>query len=178
MSDADVVITNRDIMLEDIICKYNLNEKLCLITEDYNSLNSGNIIWRNCPETIEFLDKIINHNKKNMCNEPYKLMGVYEQPCIIDLINKEYLDKIKIIPQKILNSYPKFLGNKIDENAKWSNGDFLIHFAGVNYNNNLWEKFDIIKEVKKYCLIYKINIIKRRFRLWIYLLKFILYFFN
>lgn len=161
MSDADVIITNRDIMLEDIIYKYNLDEKLCLITEDYNSLNSGNIIWRNCPETIKFLDKIINHTKKNMCDKPYKLMGVYEQPCIIDLINKEYLERIKIIPQKILNSYPKFLGNKINKNAKWSNGDFLIHFAGVNYNNNLWEKFDIIKEVKKYCLIYKINIIKK-----------------
>jgi hypothetical protein len=161
MSDADVIITNRDIMLEDIIYKYELDKKLFLITEDYNSLNSGNIIWRNCPETIEFLDKIINHTKINMYNEPYKLMGIYEQPCIIDLINKEYLEKIKIIPQKILNSYPTFLGNKIDDNAKWSNGNFLIHFAGVNYNNHLWKIFDIVKEVKKYCLIYKINIIKK-----------------
>lgn len=167
MSDADVVITNRDIMLEDIIYRYNLDEKLCLITEDYNSLNSGNIIWRNCPETIQFLDEIINHTKEDMCNEPYKLMGIYEQPCIIDLINKKYLNKINIVPQIIINSYPKIFGKKINkenERSIWSNGDFLIHFAGVNYNDKLWENFDIIKEVKKYVLIYKINIIKKEGR--------------
>ena len=161
MSDADVVITNRDIMLEDIIYKYKLDNKLFLITEDYNSLNSGNIIWRNCPETIDFIDKILTHPGNNYMNKPYKIMGIYEQPCMIDLINREYLNKINIIPQKILNSYPKFFGNKINEKSRWTNNDFLIHFAGVNYNNKLWEKFDIIKEVKKYCLIYKINIIKK-----------------
>lgn len=161
MSDADVVITNRDIMLEDIIYKYNLDQKLCLLTKDYNSLNSGNMIWRNCPETLQFINEILKHDGQNLINKPYKLMGIYEQPCIIDLINKKYLDKINIIPQKILNSYPKFFGNKVNEDSKWSNGDFLIHFAGVNYNNKLWENFDIIKEVKKYVLIYKINIIKK-----------------
>jgi hypothetical protein len=158
MSDADVIITNRDIRITDIINIYGLDNKMFLITQDYNSLNSGNIIWRNCPETVEFLNKMINLDTNININEPYKNIGIYEQPKLIYLINTNeyYRNNIHIIPQKIINSYNKLFSK--DENGLWKNGDFLIHFAGANYNINK----DIVKnEVDKYVAIYKINIIKK-----------------
>lgn len=170
-SDADVVITNRDIRIEDIIHKYYNDNNIFYITEDYNSINSGNIIWRNCSETINFLDKIIkigNDNIRYTLNKPYRCIGVYEQPSIIYIINKEYeyyKDKIKIIPQYEMNSYLPFVSQKKDERSYFKYGDFLIHFAGFNYkDNNIREKINLPLLVKKFCAIYKMRIIKKEGR--------------
>ena len=177
MSDADVIITNNDIRLKDIILKYELENKMMLITSDYNSLNSGNIIWRNCKETIEFLEKVLeigDNEIRYTVKKPYKPMGIYEQPTIIYLINtiQEYRSKINIIPQFELNSYldclptsslPNIIENinDIENRCNWKQGDFLIHFAGLNYNLQKEQKIDIDILIKKFVSLYKIYIIRK-----------------
>jgi hypothetical protein len=170
-SDADVVITNRDIRIEDIIHKYYNDKNILYISEDYNSINSGNIIWRNCSETIDLLDKIINIGNSDIrytLNKPYQCIGIYEQPSIIYIINRDYeyyKDKIKIIPQYEINSYLPFVPQKKNERSCFKKDDFLIHFAGFNYkDNNLREEINLPLLVKKFCSLYKIRIIRKEGR--------------
>lgn len=176
MSDADVVITNNDIRLKDIIMKYENKNKMMYITSDYNSLNTGNIIWKNCKDTIEFLEKVLELGDDEIrytIKKPYKPMGIYEQPSIIYLLNTipEYRNKINIIPQYELNSYLDCLPNSslpnlienignIKNRNNWQPGDFLIHFAGLNYDNEN-SKIDIDLLVKKFASLYKIYIIRK-----------------
>ena len=169
-SDADVVITNRDKSIEDLILKYDDNDSFMIITKDYNSLNSGNIIWKNCKETKDFLKKVIDckTNIRYTINKPFKSIGIYEQPSIIYIINKEYeyyKDKIKVIPQYEINSYiPIICKNNMENNRdKWEMGDFLIHFAGFNYDKDsqLRDKVKLDKVIKKFCTIYRIKIIQK-----------------
>ena len=177
-SDADVVITNRDKSIEDLILKYDNNisedsNTIMLITKDYNSLNSGNIIWKNCEETKVFLKKVLDvkTNIRYTLNKPFKSIGIYEQPSIIYIINKEYeyyKDKINIIPQFEMNSYlPIVCKNKSNKNrGHWEVNDFLIHFAGFNYDKDkkLREKLDLKSVIKRFCNIYMIKIIQKEGR--------------
>ena len=172
MSDADVIITNNNIKIEDLILKYELKNNIMLVTTDYNSLNTGNIIWKKSNETIEFLDNIINIGNDNIrfsLNNPFKVIGIYEQPSIIYLLNSnvELRNKIKIVPQYELNSYldhfstnnksniVKIINNK-NNRCTWKPNDFLIHFAGIDHN-----KINIDNIIKKYVSLYKLYIIRR-----------------
>jgi len=170
VSDADVIITNRDIRIEDLILKYPLDNKCLLITTDYNSINSGNIIWKNCKESIELIDKIIelgNNKIRYTLQKPFKPKGIYEQASLIYLINryKYFYNLIKIIPQFEMNSYsilfkelkkPNILLSisNIINRCSWREGDFLIHFAGFNYIENNKFKINCDKYIQKYINIY------------------------
>ena len=91
LSDADVTITNLDRRIETIINKYYDNKYICYICTDNNSLNSGNVIWKCCPESILFLTKMLNlrDNKiRYSLNKPFFPKGIYEQPSLIYLYNK------------------------------------------------------------------------------------------
>jgi len=176
-SDADVIITNRDQRISDLIVKYDLDSYMLLITTDYNSLNTGNIIWRNCPETIDFIDKVLSYgdnNERYNLTEPYKPMGIYEQPTIIYFINKypDIRDKIKIIPQFEMNSYLDITQvlkqpnvhqtlNGFYNRANWIPNDFIVHFAGMNYNDKLWNKLKMDQYIDKFVFVYKMMIIRK-----------------
>ena len=174
VSDADVIITNNDIRIEDIIFKYMENNKI-LITTDYNSLNSGNMIWKNDIENIKFINQLIkikNDKIRFTINSPFKVRGVYEQPTIIYLYNKysHYRKLFRIIPQFIINSYigltktmlkPNIINqiDNIQNRTIWKKNDFLVHFAGLNYmkdNKFLMNIDNIIKQFyKEYYLIFE-----------------------
>ena len=170
VSDADSIITNRDVRIEDIIFKYMKENHNMLITSDYNSINSGNMIWKNnnVSKTLisEFL-RIGDDKVRYTINKPYRTKGIYEQPTLIYLINKfiDIRNKIKIIPQFEMNSYGKFTHfvndkniikkiNDIPNRCFWKEGDFLIHFAGYNYMKDGDFEHDIDNIIKKYVNIY------------------------
>lgn len=167
MSDADVVITNKDKRIDDIINLYNCKDYCCLVTTDFNSLNTGNIIWRNCDKSIELLNKILelkDNKLRYSLKSPFIPKGIYEQPSFIYYYNKseEYRKLIKIIPQFEMNSYTNYIKkiniipkiNNIINRGVYKNGDFLIHFAGFNYINKRKVPIDIDKLIKKYIEIY------------------------
>lgn len=85
---------------------------------------------------------------------------------------QEYRSKINIIPQFELNSYldclptsslPNIIENinDIENRCNWKQGDFLIHFAGLNYNLQKEQKIDIDILIKKFVSLYKIYIIRK-----------------
>lgn len=157
MSDGDVVITNRDITIEELLIKYGEPE-LFMISEDYNSLNSGNMIWANSDMSHKFINDMISLSTtkiNELQSNPYKIIGVYEQPYLINLINTTYLKNITLIPQYEINSY---IYNHDDSKSKskWENGNFLVHFAGLNKQFKNLDKY-----IKMFCNIYKINIIQK-----------------
>ena len=173
VSDADVVITNRDIRVEDIIIQ-NFDRKTKLIlTTDYNSINSGNMIWKNDDISYDILKSIFDINDNQVrykIKKPYIPIGIYEQPSIIYLYNSniKIRDYIKIIPQYILNSYYKNrlkLRNNVLKKIKgitnrvyWNKNDFLIHFAGLNYVKDNSFKINIDNLVSKFTKIYDYHI--------------------
>ena len=174
VSDADVVLTNRDIRLEDIIFKYENKESKVFITTDYNSLNSGNMIWKNTNKSFQILDEIfkIGEDKQRYeIKEPFVPKGIYEQPSIIHLynVNDELRKYINIIPQYEINSYSKILPQLKKPNIKpqihgfvnrcnWTNGDFLVHFAGLNYLQNNQFIIEIDSAIDQYVNRYYHNI--------------------
>ncbi len=64
-----------------------------------------------------------------------------------------YKDKINIIPQYEINSYIPIVCKNENKNnrGKWEMNDFLIHFAGFNYDKDskLREKVKLEKVNKK-----------------------------
>ena len=176
LSDADVVITNRDIRLEEIIYKYFDSNTNVLTTTDFNSINTGNTIWKNTPNSKYILNQIIKVYDKNYRynkRKPYIPKGIYEQPTIIYLINtnRDIRNSIKIIPQYEMNSYHKVfvlkknnimpIINGIANRSYWKKGDFLIHFAGLNTIINNKFKLNIDKFINTYSTFY-FNLLKSK----------------
>lgn len=129
-SDADVNIMNFDIKLEDIINKYSDNKTFLIISKDNVEINSGNFFIKNCKQSFNFLKEVYNeYPTKNLkigkyiinWNDQYGLYKVYQR--------KEYIQQVKIINQRIINSYPCHCCGE-----KYKIGDFLIHF--VNHKRN------------------------------------------
>ena len=173
ISDADVVITNRDIRIEDLILKYMGNKSIILST-DFNSINTGNMIWKCDDNSKKFINQIFFVGCRKIrysVFKPFFPKGVYEQPSIIYLYNTNQDCKkfIKIIPQFEINSYLKL---KIRKNClkkvcnkynrcHWQPNDFLIHFAGLNYINNNKFNVNIDPFIKQYVKEYYKQISKK-----------------
>ena len=170
LSDGDVVITNKDKRIEDLINIYNCKDYCCLITTDYNSINTGNIIWKNCEKSYEFLNKVfeLKDDIRYSLKTPFIPKGIYEQPSFIYYYNlsEEYRRLIKIIPQFEMNSYTDcfpqlkspniipIIDNMVNR-CNHNNKDFLIHFAGFNYFNKKRQlPINIKKLITKYISIY------------------------
>jgi len=167
VSDADVTITNKDKTIESIIKRYYQDNIICYLTTDRNSINSGNIIWKVCDESIELLEKILKIGMDKIrytIKKPFIPKGIYEQPSIIYLYNTDlyFRNKIKIIPQFEMNSYCNHYckSKNIIENIEginnrcvWEEDDLLIHYAGANYEYNFKGNFNIFH--KKIIKIYE-----------------------
>lgn len=170
LSDGDVVITNKDKRIEDLINIYNCKAYCCLVTTDYNSINTGNIIWKNCEKSYELLNKIfdLKDDIRYSLKTPFIPKGIYEQPSFIYYYNlsEEYRKLIKIIPQFEINSYtdcfpqlknPNVIPiiDNIENRCNHNDNDFLIHFAGFNYFNKKRKlPIDVSKLIEKYIKIY------------------------
>jgi len=154
VSDGDVTITNLDRRVETIVNRYYGKDYICYMCTDNNSLNSGNIIWKSCPQSILFLEKMLKIRDDDIrysIKTPFVPKGIYEQPSLIYLYNKyeNWRALIKIIPQFEINSYSKFLVNEANivdsvngvvNRLLWEPGDFLVHYAGANYKKLLEDK--------------------------------------
>jgi hypothetical protein len=176
-SDADVVITNRDIRIEDIIFRHMRKYHSVLLSTDYNSINSGNTIWKNNSRSKDILLKMLQIGENPLryeIDKPFKPKGIYEQPNLIYLYNTdmEIKKSIKIVPQYEINSYSdifpellkknclQFINNKLNRN-NWIQDDFLIHFAGMNYSIKDKFKININHHIKKYVSKYYQKIMKK-----------------
>ena len=125
-SDADVLITNQELRIEDVMVPLLPADKDMLLTLDAcGHINSGNILFRNTPWARDFWKRVGEQTQFT-----YHIW--WENAAMINLYNTIPEDKSKIHitnNHKAFNAYLRGLsGEPLGEQ-----GDFLVHFAGV-YN--------------------------------------------
>lgn len=160
---SDTMITNYNIKVEHLIDE----EKSFIIANDVWDFNSDVFLIKNHPRSIEYFEEILSlHDKYIDENGKPRDLGVRlpdggarcwaEQEAMIDLKEK-YKDAIKIVPQKILNSYLYHLypspwhQKGLDcegYDGRWSEGDFIVHWPGMNNELRLNLAVNFIPKVK------------------------------
>jgi hypothetical protein len=126
LSDADVLITNPNLTIEDhVLPLLPENKDLLFIEDACHNLNSGNVLMRNSKWLRSFWEAV---NLRIDCT--YHIW--WENMAMIKELKENELtrQKIQITKQhKRFNAYLK--GNQYE--PLWEPNDFLVHFAGV-YN--------------------------------------------
>lgn len=121
--DGDVLITNQDRKIEDLI-KLVQPGKFFFIGRDFQGLNSGVFIIKNCPLAHEFLADV-------WAFPGFDRQLFHEQTAMDNLIQTpKYSEGVQIVPHKyinIINAYDW----RMDRVVHWLPGDFCVHFAGI-----------------------------------------------
>lgn len=125
-TDADSLIMNLALPLEDLIDEnYNL-----IISQEKCIVNTGQFLIKNCEWSQDFLINIYSHIE---CINHYW----WDQGALnFELLNDDNLLVTKILPQRVLNSYPVERDGDPYTNG-YHKGDFIIHFAGIRQLNDL-----------------------------------------
>lgn len=123
-SDADVLITNPDLKIEDQVLPLLPPNKDMLLTLDAcGNINSGNILFRNTAWSRDYWKRVGEQKQ-------YTYHIWWENAAMIHLYSTNQLDnsKIEITKEhKKFNAYLRGLENE----PLWEPSDFLVHFAGV-----------------------------------------------
>ena len=124
MSDADVLITNMDLRIEDHVAPLLPSGKDLLLTIDScGHINDGNILIRNTPWTRNFWKRV--YEETDLIYHVW-----WENAAVIKLLeeNPSDLAKTEITNNaRIFNAYIQGLPGF----PLWEKGDFLVHFAGI-----------------------------------------------
>jgi hypothetical protein len=123
-SDADVLITNSELKVEEQIVPLLPEDKDMLLTLDAcGHINSGNILFRNTEWSRDFWKRVgeLKQFTYHLWWENAAMIALYENV-------KEDHDKIKVTREhRKFNAYLR----GIPDEPLWQPGDFLVHFAGV-----------------------------------------------
>lgn len=126
---CDTMITNFNIKLEDLADP----EYDFIIATDCYNINNDSFLARNTPLTIKWLRHVVS------LREEYATAKWLDQSAMIDTIDMMN-GRIKIVPQKVLNSYQYDLYNMephcyhkdlLGNDGEWSVGDFLVHWPAI-----------------------------------------------
>ncbi len=130
-SDADALIMNFDLKVEDLID----DDFDLVLGSDANGVHCGNLIVRKSALTQKFFKWVWQLRYRS--NPSYRLQG--ERNVVIELFDREFTNepRIHVSRQQVLNSYPAFPCNRRTtgcraEPAIYERGHFIIHFAGIN----------------------------------------------
>lgn len=152
-SDADAMITNFTTSIEQLTD----DNFHFIVATDFNGINAGTFLIRCSNEGRSFLDYQLNNVEKYI-----KIQG-QEQQCIQDAYDKTDFKKIiKIVPQKVMNSYQYELyqsrygnrqncKNKVDclgNNGDWEYGDFIVHYPDVPQHLRIILAKEMLKKIK------------------------------
>jgi len=124
MSDADVLITNPDLRLEDHLVVHLPESKDMMMTLDScGHINAGNILYRNTQWTRDFL-------KRTYALSQFTYHPWWENAAMLALYTENASDRAKIevlLQATVFNSYLQGIPGE----PLWEPGQFLVHFAGV-----------------------------------------------
>jgi hypothetical protein len=124
MSDADVLMTNMDLRLEDhVLPLFESNKDMLMSYDACGHINAGNIFMRNSPWLRDFWRRVYQQT-----DVIYHIW--WENAGIIKLMQQNESDRNMIqVTQKhkIFNAY--LMG--LPDQPLWTPGDLLVHFAGV-----------------------------------------------
>lgn len=120
--DADTLIMNRGIQLEDLIDdRYDI-----IINNDRNGFNSGVFLVKNSEWSRNFFSRVYNRT------DCLRHIFPEQQAMNLELIEKKEIGRhAKLVPQRFMNSYHNgFSNGSVSE--LYQTGDFILHFAGVH----------------------------------------------
>jgi predicted O-methyltransferase YrrM len=149
-SDADSIITNLAISLEDLIDEdYDL-----IITKSADGIDTGEFLIRNCEWSRQLLVDIYNH-VECIIHPSWD-----RQALILHLQqNPELYDRIKVLPQRLMNSHIE----PAELTVAYQRGDFIVHFSKVHdlgRLSNLFEQYNrsVINDLSPINLDYYLDI--------------------
>ena len=123
-SDADVLITNPNFILEEHVLPLLPDNKDMVMTLDAcGHINSGNILFRNTAWSRDYWKRVGEFTA--FTYHPW-----WENAAMIQLYNTNPVDHSKILisrKHKVFNAYLRAIPGE----EPWAPGDFLVHFAGV-----------------------------------------------
>ena len=124
LSDADVLITNPALRLEDVVSPMLREDKDLVMTLDAcNNLNSGNMLLRNTAWQRDFWRRVGEQTELT-----YHIW--WENAAIIKLMHTVSTDAEKIQVTDDCKRFNAYLEGSPGR-PLWSPGDLLVHFAGV-----------------------------------------------
>lgn len=131
ISGSDVIVTNDNIKIEDIIKPYKDYDLLC--TFDVSHINADSLLIKNTKWSKEYFKMVYDMRHSGVPDEQHVIIKTYlEHP------------QIKIIPQRLINSYDHALiRHTTKHEGQWQKNDFAIHFVNMNLESR-------IKIVKQY----------------------------
>ena len=148
-TDCDVMITNFDTKIEDIIKEHAGENTHVMIPADCNGINCGNMLVKNTPIGKAFLNTVISGMPL------YRNWYMVENQLIQDLAIGSHLredginpggtfwaEVIKVLPQRVMNSYdytklpllknrPNF-NDILGTDGQWQKDDFLIQWPATD----------------------------------------------
>ena len=138
--DSDALIMNFEIKLEFLIDN---DYDLVLAKDMMDHFQSGDFLIRNSPFSKVFLKEWYSEKYRNTITPPG-----FDNGALIEMLedNLSFLKKIKIIPQRMISSYPVGISNFMLKNdGEYRSGDFIIHFAGIPHSEKekLMEEFSL-----------------------------------
>eukprot|EP00871_Galdieria_phlegrea_P005414 jgi/Galph1/5874/GphlegSOOS_G4503.1 len=136
-SDADAMIVNQSVPLEDIIDdQYDI-----ILTEDWLMINAGVLLLKCSPWNIEFLKKVYEAREFDQA----RALDQSALQSHIDALGEEQKKKhVKSIAKHIMNVYLE----------EYRPGDFLLHMAGKLYEATpdgataIAQQFDVLSQVQ------------------------------
>jgi hypothetical protein len=140
-SDADVLITNPNMKLEDNVLPLLPEGKdMLLIFDACRHLNSGNILMRNTAWCRDFWRRVNERTEFT-----YHIW--WENMAMIQIIEENAADRAKV---EISNQHKRFNAYIMgcDGEPLWQPGDFLVHFAGVYDSAKMSKLIDDIESGK------------------------------
>jgi hypothetical protein len=133
--DDDMLITNFDVNIENIIKQYDFNN--LLISKDPESIeepiNCGLMVFKHNKSTFVLLNKI--YDMVEECGTRWAVN--WEQDAFIKYYN-EYMKNSKEIvatPYKMLQSF--YRDNALSKKHIWQRRDFIAHFTGMTLENRI-----------------------------------------
>jgi hypothetical protein len=135
--DCDAMFTNHDIEVEVLIDHIEGPKSLTITRDGTNdgipSVNSGVFLMERCDAAIAFLDMALS---RYAWGTEIRTMN-RDQPLLNEYIaaNPGFA---RIMPQRIMNSYlRKEYPVYLHPWSEWSNGDWIVHFAGLPYERRV-----------------------------------------
>ena len=148
--DADAHINNQEYDIKKLIN----NQSDLTISEDFNGINSGVMIWRNTLKTREFLKAV--WEEKDQTKHEFE-----EQHAITKLLQKGADITVNKVPQRILNAYDYNLYGT-QHHGHYDRQSFAIHFPGITYPYTIRRTCEVLNENTN------LNLVNKEHLEWLY----------
>ena len=145
--DIDALIMNRDIKLESIVDE---TADIIFTENKYSVISNGSSFYKNSEITKNFLRDCYTLNRDILQNIDVTTFDHEQKPMRQLYLNSEYRNHIKLIHERVCNSYYQTNNISVLENyPSWNQednlyqeGDFVVNFCGRDKN----ERIKIMKE--------------------------------